>query len=150
MSMSAHAPVPRVLNNSLMCASKPMCSCQLGHFHGVDVSCHVWTLCKVFRKWNCFGDDVIAEQPSHPCLVVCDAMGHVTPSVFLSSFFYSQSNLWASASEPAGSVPATQSQEREVGTIALWPHARACIFLSSESWLKQCSFKECLLCLWNE
>ena len=28
------------------------------------------------------------------------------------SFFFSQSNLWASASEPAGSVPATQSQER--------------------------------------
>ena len=34
--------------------------------------------------------------------------------------------LWASASEPAGSMPATQSQKREVGTIALWPHARAC------------------------
>ena len=41
-------------------------------------------------------------------------------------FFFSQSILWASASEPAGSVPATQSQKREVGTIALWPHARAC------------------------
>ena len=34
-------------------------------------------------------------------------------------FFYSQSFLWASASEPAGSVPTTQSQKREVGTIAL-------------------------------
>ena len=32
-------------------------------------------------------------------------------------------NLWASASEPAGSVPSTQSQKREVGTITLWPHA---------------------------
>ena len=50
-------------------------------------------------------------------------------SLFFLTFkieFYSQSILWASASEPAGSVPATQSQEREVGTIALWPHARAC------------------------
>ena len=39
---------------------------------------------------------------------------------------FSQPILWASASEPAGSVPSTQSQKREVGTIALWPHARAC------------------------
>ena len=85
LSMSAHAPVPRVLKNSLMCASKPMCSCQLGHFHGVDVSCHVWTLCKAFRKWNCFGDDVVAEQPSHPCLVIHNAVSHVTPCTFLSS-----------------------------------------------------------------
>ena len=35
-------------------------------------------------------------------------------------FFFSQSNLWASAGVPTGSVPATQSQKREVGTIALW------------------------------
>ena len=28
--------------------------------------------------------------------------------------------LWASARVPAGSVPSTQSQKREVGTIALW------------------------------
>ena len=62
-----------------------MCSCQLNHFLGVDVSCQVWTLCKAFRKWNCFGDDVVAEQPPHPCLVVHDAMSHVTPCVFLSS-----------------------------------------------------------------
>ena len=34
--------------------------------------------------------------------------------------------LWGSVSEQAISVPATQSQKREVGTIALWPHARAC------------------------
>ena len=40
-------------------------------------------------------------------------------------FFHNQ-NLWASARVPTGSVPATQSQKREVGTIALWPHARAC------------------------
>ena len=44
----------------------------------------------------------------------------------VSCFFFSQSNLWASARVPTGSVPATQSQKREVGTIALWPHARAC------------------------
>ena len=34
--------------------------------------------------------------------------------------------LLASSSEPTGSVPSTQSQKRDVGTIALWPHARAC------------------------
>ena len=34
--------------------------------------------------------------------------------------------LWASASEPTGSVPTTQSPERKVGTIVLWPLARVC------------------------
>ena len=37
--------------------------------------------------------------------------------------FHSQSKLWASARVPAGSVPSTQPQKREVGTITLWPHA---------------------------
>ena len=43
-----------------------------------------------------------------------------------SPFFKSQlkrfcfHHLWASASEPAGSMPTTQSPKREVGTIALW------------------------------
>ena len=63
-----------------------------------------WTLCDAFRKWNGFGDDVVAEQPSHPCLVIHNTVCHVTP----------------------------------------------CVFLSSESWLKQCSFKKCLLCLRNK
>ena len=95
---------PSYVRNSLVCVSKPMCSCQLNQFLGVDVCCQVWTLCKAFRKWNGFGDDFIAEQPSHPCLVVHDAVCHVTP----------------------------------------------CVFLSSEPWLKQCAFKKCSLCLWNE
>ena len=47
-------------------------------------------------------------------------------SLFLSLFFFHNQILWASARVPTGSVPATQSQKREVGTIALWPHARAC------------------------
>ena len=81
-----------------------MCSCQLNQFLGVDVPCQVWTLCKAFRKWNGFGDDVIAEQPSHPCLVIHNTVYHDT----------------------------------------------SCVFLSSESWLKQCAFKKCSLCLWNE
>ena len=34
------------------------------------MSCQMRTLSKSLRKWNGFGDDVIAEQPSHPCLVV--------------------------------------------------------------------------------
>ena len=62
-----------------------MCSCQLDQFHGVDMCCQVWTLCKAFRKWNGFGDDVVAEQPSHPCLVIHNTMSHVTPCVFHSS-----------------------------------------------------------------
>ena len=43
-----------------------------------------------------------------------------------SILFYSQSNLWASASALTDRVPATQSLKREVGTVALWPQARAC------------------------
>ena len=39
---------------------------------------------------------------------------------------FSQSILWASARVPAGSVPPTQSQKKEVGTIAPWPQARVC------------------------
>ena len=51
----------------------------------------------------------------------------------LGVFFFSQSILWGSASEQAGSVPSTQSQEREVGSIALWPHARAyCVRVERE------------------
>ena len=38
---------------------------------------------KAFRKWNGFGDDVIAEQPSHPHLIVHDAVCHATPCVDL-------------------------------------------------------------------
>ena len=45
-----------------------MCAARCGH--------------KAFRKWNGFGDDVVADQPPHPCLVVYDAMSHVTPCVF--------------------------------------------------------------------
>ena len=33
--------------------------------------------------------------------------------------------MWASVSVPTDSVPTTQSPKREVGTIALWPQARA-------------------------
>ena len=29
-------------------------------------------------------------------------------------------------------------------------HVTPCVFLSSESWLKQCASKECSLCMWNE
>ena len=40
--------------------------------------------------------------------------------------FVHNQTVWISASESAGSVPSTQSRKREVGTVALWPHARAC------------------------
>ena len=75
---------PSLMCGTVTCVSKPLCSCQLNQFLGVDVSCQVWTLCKAFRKWYGFGDDVIAEQPSHPCLVIHNTVCHVTPCVFLS------------------------------------------------------------------
>ena len=43
------------------------------------------------------------------------------PFAQLQHFFYSQSNLWASASVPADSMPLTQSPKKEVGTLMLWP-----------------------------
>ena len=49
-----------------------MCPARCGH-------------CKAFGKWNGFGDDVIAEQPSHSHLVIHNTVCHVTPCVFLSS-----------------------------------------------------------------
>ena len=70
---------PSLVWGTVTCVSKPMCSCKLDQFHSVDMCCQVWTLCKVFRKWNGFGDDVITEQPSHPCLVIHNTVCHVTP-----------------------------------------------------------------------
>ena len=35
--------------------------------------------------------------------------------------------MWASVSVPTDSVPTTQSLKRKVGTIMLWPQARACL-----------------------
>ena len=63
---------------------------------------------KALGKRNGFGDDVIAQQPSHPCLVVHSTVCHVAPYIF-----YSQSNSWASGSEPADSILAIQSLQRE-------------------------------------
>ena len=62
-----------------------MYSCELDQFDGVGMFCQMWALCEAFRKWNGFGDDVIAEQPSHPCLVVHNTVCHVTPFVLPSS-----------------------------------------------------------------
>ena len=42
----------------------------LNQFDGVGMSCQLRTLSKSLRKWNGFGDDVIAEQLSRPCLVM--------------------------------------------------------------------------------
>ena len=92
LSMSAHVPIPCEWG-TVSCVSKPMCSCQLDQFHGVDV-CQVWTLCKAFRKWNGFGDDVIAEQPSHPHLVIHNIVCHVTPRIFfLVNFWLEQCSI---------------------------------------------------------
>ena len=43
-----------------------------------------------------------------------------------SELFSSQSIMWASFNLPTDSAPTTQSPKRKVGTIALWPQARAC------------------------
>ena len=65
--------------------SQPVYSCELDQFVGVGMFFQMWALCEAFRKWNGFGDDVIAEQPSHPCLVVHNTVCHVTPCVLPSS-----------------------------------------------------------------
>ena len=62
----------------------------------------------------------VKQDTTHTVVAMC---ADDTP-IFV--FFFHNQILWASASEPAGSVPTTQSQKREVGTIAPWPHARAC------------------------
>ena len=43
--------------------------------------CPLWALCKALGKRNGFGDDVIAQQPPHPCLVVHNTVCHVTPCI---------------------------------------------------------------------
>ena len=58
-----------------------MYSCELDQFDGVGMLCQMRALCEAFRKWNGFGDDVVAEQPSHPCLVIHNTVSHVTPFV---------------------------------------------------------------------
>ena len=66
--------------------------------------------------------------------MVCEVLKMVSDVFFdshgdcvcLKQRLFSQSQLWASARVPAGSVPTTQSQKREVWTIMLWHHARAC------------------------
>ena len=52
---------------------------------GVGMCCQMRTLSKSLRKWNGFGGDVIAEQPSHPCLGIHNTVCHVTPCVLPSS-----------------------------------------------------------------
>ena len=41
-------------------------------------------------------------------------------------FYHSQSIMWASVRVPTDNMPTTQSPKREVGTIVLWPQAKAC------------------------
>ena len=67
-----------------MCVSQPVYCCKLDQFDGVGMSCQMKTLSNSLRKWNGF-DDAIAEQPSHPCMVVHNTVCHVTPCVLPSS-----------------------------------------------------------------
>ena len=78
--MSAHPLIPRPWG-TLTCVSLPVYFCKLDQFDGVGMSCQMGTLSKSLRKWNGFGDDAIAEHPSHPCLHVHNAVCHVTPCV---------------------------------------------------------------------
>ena len=80
LSMSVHPPVPHPCG-TVMCVSKPVCCCELSQFDGVGMSCQMRTMSKSLRKWNGFGDDVVAEHPSHSCLVVHNTVCHVTPFV---------------------------------------------------------------------
>ena len=96
----SHQPIPQ-WSAIVQCVSKPFIV--LLPLQSVCWCCCVvplFSLCQIhFSLTIGFGDDVIAEPPSHPCLVIHNTVCHVTPCVFL---------------------------------------------------LKQCSFNECLLCLWNE
>ena len=58
-----------------------------------------WVWFQVEWKHNTIGVSKNSRHFVVPCVWTC--------------FFFSQSILWASASEPAGSVPTTQSQKRE-------------------------------------
>ena len=98
-----HQTIPR-WSAAFQCVSKPLCCCHFNQCVGAAVLSHFCPLSNPFSFTIGFGDDVVAEQPSHPCLVIHNAMSHVTP----------------------------------------------CVFLSSEPWLKQCSFNKCSLCLQNE
>ena len=69
---------------------------------------------------------------------------HPQSAVTVQCVFFHNQILWASARVPAGSVPATQSQKREVGTIALWPHARACQSSVFQSHCVCCHFNQCV------
>ena len=105
LSMSVTSTHPSVVSHSSVCFKAVRCIVVTSISVLMMLCCPTFSLCPfTFSLTIGFGDDVIAEQPSHPCLVIHNTVCHVTP----------------------------------------------CIFLSSEPWLKQCSFKECSLCLWNE
>ena len=69
---------PSLVLEGQSCVSQPVYSCKLNQFVSVGMSCQMWALCEAFRKWNGFGDDVIADHPYHPSLHVHNTVCHVS------------------------------------------------------------------------
>ena len=92
---------------------------------GVDVCVMAW--CQTLCHCQCQPHQPHPSMVSHsPVCFKSHCVVATSISVLVLLCFFHNQNLWVSASEPAGSMPSTQSQKREVGTIALWPQARVC------------------------
>ena len=103
LSMSATSTHPSMVSHSPVCFKAIV----LQPLQSVCWCCCVVPLLPIVQSFSLtvwIWGEVIAEQPSHSCLVIHNTVCHVTP----------------------------------------------CIFLSSESWLEQCAFMKCSLCLQNE
>ena len=85
LSVSATSTHPTMVSHSPVYQSRCVLANLTSFFLVLTCAARCGQCARAFRKWNGFGDDVIAEQPSHPCLVVYHAVCHVTPCVFLSS-----------------------------------------------------------------
>ena len=72
-------------------------------------------------------------------VLYCDYVNNGMTQVTQMLVFLITIKLSTSVSEPTGSEPTPQSPMREVGTIALWPQARAC-FVSVERGKKREGF----------
>ena len=80
----SHQLIPQ-WSATVQCVSKPLCLLPLQSV--------CWCFCVVpllsflsdiLSLTIRFGDDAVAEQPSHPCLVIHNTMSHVTPCFLLS------------------------------------------------------------------
>ena len=138
-----HAPIPQVCEGQSR-VSKPVCCCKVSKSFGVGMFCPLGALCKALGKRNGFGDDVVAQQPPHPSLVVHNIVCHVTPCVFpfflncewnsvaarngccvcgVNAFMFSP-NAWANTCHNAF----TNLHSKDTwSTVILLPHLHLCV-----------------------